>query len=176
MSRARTQRKLAKAIKFAALRAQGMTQVEAWRAITPNWADSKEQSQYQMASDFARDPVVRQKVEQVLQEANMAAFMSGPRFAARTADLIELAIAQENMTAAMAGQRILGQTTNNLRENLTLTDDRGVSDAQLIQRFAALDPAFAASVAARLGLGATLPAESDSNVVAIQPKPLISKN
>ena len=112
--------------------------------------------------------MVRRKVEEVLQQANIAAFMSGPRYAARTVDLIELAIAQENMTAAMNGQRILGQTTNNLRETFNVTDDRGVTPEQLVARIAALRPDLAPLLGQMLGLPATQVLPSAGND---RPKP-----
>ena len=120
MSKGRTKRKLAKAIKFAELRAQGKTQLEAWRAIHQDWSKSSLQSQHVMASQFAADPLVSLKCAEVLQNANLNAFMSPARYAAWLQDRIGDAQGRENDTAVMAGARVLGQTLGHLRDNLTV--------------------------------------------------------
>ena len=131
-NRARTVRKLARATKYAAMRAQGVGMTDAWRAVTPNWRELKEQSQYSMASEFASDPVVRLKVDEILKHASAQAMASKAAYVAELQQDIELARNLDNLNAVMAGQRIKGLALEHLTEKHTI--DNKNDDRQLVER------------------------------------------
>ena len=170
MSKGRTKRKLAKAIKFAALRAEGKTQLEAWRAIHQDWGKSSLQSQHTMASTFASDPLVSMKCAETLQNANLSAFMSAPRYAAWLQDRIGDAQGRENDTAVMAGARVLGQTLGHLRDNLTVDSKNIPLDKHLADLRAIGIPEAAARRMLGMVEDTTRTQEPPSNVTPIKSK------
>jgi hypothetical protein len=170
MSKSKGRRKLAKAIKFAALRTEGKTQLEAWRAIHPDWSKSSQQVQHVMASQFAADPLVTLKCAEALQNANLNAMMSAPRYTAWLQDRIGDAQARENDTAVMAGARVLGQALGHLRDNLTV-DSKNIPIDKLAADLIAggLPEAF---VRRKLGIAAAnaLPIDGAAAVIPIKSK------
>ena len=169
MAKHRMKRRLLRAARFASYKAQGMTNTDAWRQITPDWESMTLVAQHEASSRFANDPLVLSKVNEILHQSKLSAMDSHSRFHADVLQSLTAAASEGNWTAVAALLRVRGSSGSYLSETFNMQDDRGTSMEQTIDRLAKLRPDMAAQLRAMLP-PATKDANSDSNVVPIAAK------
>ena len=168
MAKARIKRRLLRAARFAGYKAQGMTNTDAWRQITPEWETIQTNDQHKRAHEFANDPLVLAKVNEILHQSKLSVMDSHSRFHADVLQSLTAAASESNWTAVAALLRVRGSSGSYLSETFNMQDDRGTSMEQTIDRLAKLRPDMAAQL--RAMLPATKDASQDATVIPIAVK------
>ena len=170
MAKARIKRRLLRAARFASYKAQGMTNTDAWRQVTPDWQEREINDQHKAAWEFANDPLVLAKVNEILHQSKLSAMDSHSRFHADVLQSLTAAASEGNWTAVAALLRVRGSSGSYLSETFVMNDDRGMTNEQLAERIAKLRPDKAAEARSLMGLPATKDVDQGSNVVPIAAK------
>lgn len=134
----------------AKLRATGLSQAEAYRRAF-KVQRMKPKKVYEKASTLFGRPAVKGRVRELLKAAKVQDLISVGEWLELVRDGVEKAKADNNMTAFFNGTRQLGQALGALKDNVNLTVEQQMSDAELIERLAMDDPAKVAALQQILG-------------------------
>jgi hypothetical protein len=145
----RTFIKTAKAIKFAKLRAEGYSQVEAWFKINPDKVNENMATAYVSASRFAAHPIVKAKTDEALAHANASLMLTRPKAAVTAQDFYERCLHDDAHAAAASALRLWFAACGVDTERTGGEVERGGLVA-IVDRLKLLSPALAAPVQAML--------------------------
>jgi len=126
---------------FAVLRAQGYSQVQAYR-VAFDKPRTKPSACCSHASQIANRPRVYAYMKALFREAKKLDIISQGEHLKQCIDNRDLALAAENLTAAASYDRLIAQITGNIENNLTINDQR-MDDTELVKRLAGIDPDLA---------------------------------
>jgi hypothetical protein len=164
-SRARTRRLEMRARKAAALFLRGHRQIDAWRAVTPDYERLEVSTQSVRSSEFWNHPITVKALDDTAREMEVRSIDSHVAFHSHTREREAQAFDAGNLTAASQYQRLRGQSGGFLVENMNMTmAGGGLTPEQLCQRIAELRPDLGAFARSALGLDAT-PALADQHMV-----------
>ncbi len=134
----------------AALRAQGMSQADAWRQAF-NRPRVKPETAWTEASKLFAKPKVAQRVRDLLRAARIEDIESvGEAFATMQEDMAA-ARKDGNHNAVAQYTRIKMQAHGALKDNVSLTVEERATDEQLIKAAAGDDPVLEAALRKQLG-------------------------
>ena len=156
MSTARTKRLHTRAHLYWDGKMRGLNNLDAWKGATPNWEkfekpDDKN-SIHVLVYKFTHDPVVTRVGHERTQQVKVSHFNSAVRQQLEVIEDIEAARQENNLTAVAALHRVRTSIGGWGSERLSVSDDRGVSDKDLLTRIGALRPDLAPLLGEMLGV------------------------
>lgn len=145
------QSRLAKRIeRFVDALANGSTQYEAIKLITPNWRKMTRQQLDSRAYQFSSRPEVRDRYRSVLASTPPEKIMNQAEWGKRMTEVLEISVEKENYTAFAAIGRLIGQYNGAIKD-MQINVNNVQQDKDLIRQLAGDDPAKQAAAAVLLG-------------------------
>lgn len=131
-------RKEARATKFAELVLRGYTYIQAWREVTPDWAEKAPDSHYVRASELANQPLTKRKIDELQKNARLESIDNHIKYHADLLQQIEDAKLAKNWNAVGGLMRTRGMSGAWLQDKSTLTIEHRVEAEKLREQLKSL--------------------------------------